>query len=168
MLKKMPNKDIAKIVLVRRQKNPYLFIAITLLIVIIALSGFLILKKKVDYVAYKDVKIGSEVFKLEVADDEAARERGLSERDFLPANTGMLFDFKTDSDWRMWMLKMRFDIDIAWLDKTGKVVFIKTDATPGSYPEAFHAGQPSRYVIEAPPRTFENLGIKPGYYIKVN
>ena len=106
-------------------------------------------------------------YNLEVADTSAKREKGLSERDGLADKTGMLFDFKREGDWSMWMLQMRFPIDIAWLDKSGKVIFIKPNAQPGDYPEVYHAEQPSWYAVELPAGTFEKLGVKVGDSIQL-
>ncbi|HUD03277.1 MAG TPA: DUF192 domain-containing protein [Patescibacteria group bacterium] len=117
---------------------------------------------------FKDVKIGNTVFTLEVADTDKTREKGLSDRYNLPKNSGMLFDFKTLGDWRMWMIDMRFDIDMAWLNSNNQIIYIKTDATPGSYPQTFGAGSPSRYVIEVPANTFNELDIHIGDPIKIN
>lgn len=167
MLKKTQNKETAKTGLVRRQRSPYLLIGITILIIIVIIGGFFLIKKRVDFVAYKNVTIGNRVYELEVADTEAAREQGLSERDNIPSNGGMFFDFKSDGDWRIWMLKMRFNIDIAWLDKSGKIVFIKDNAEPASYPEAYHPNAIARYVIEVPAGTFKAQSVKVGNYIDV-
>jgi uncharacterized membrane protein (UPF0127 family) len=170
----MQNKETVKTVSVhnkpnklRYQKSPLYFILLCLSIAVILFCCFLVLKDRVNTVKYKDVQIGNRVYILEVADTEGAREKGLSERDYLADNKGMLFDFKTDSDWRIWMLKMRFNIDIAWLNKDGKVIFIKHNATPGSYPEAYHAGQPSRYVIELPAGTLKNQNVNIGDKLKL-
>lgn len=164
----MQNKETVKTVLVRKQKSPYIFIAISLLMILLVVAGFWFLKQKVDHVSYKNIKIGSETFKLEVADTEAAREKGLGHRGNLPNNNGMLFDFKVDGDWRIWMANMHFNIDIAWLNKDGKILHIKANAEPGSYPEAYHADIPNRYVIEVPAKTFKNLNVKEGDVIKIN
>ncbi|MEI6237530.1 MAG: DUF192 domain-containing protein [Candidatus Saccharibacteria bacterium] len=164
----MQNKETEKIVLVRKQKSPYIFIIISILIILAIIVGFWFLKQKVDYVAYKNVKIGNETFKLEVADTVAAREKGLGYRDNLPKNQGMLFNFKQDGDWHIWMANMHFNIDIAWLNKEGKIIHIKTNAEPGSYPEAYHTETPSWYVIETPAKSFENLKINEGDIIEIN
>jgi uncharacterized protein len=164
----MPNKDIAKTALVRKQKSPWLFIAIAVIIVIaISFSAFKIIKK-VDYVDYKNVKIGNQTFKLEVADTEAARIKGLSKREELPVNHGMLFDFKSLGDWRIWMVDMHFNIDIAWLNENGQVLHVKTNATPAEYPEIYHAGVLNRYVIELPAGSLDSLGIREGDIIDIN
>lgn len=165
----MRNKETKKTELARKtkQKSAWPFIFISVFIVVSLVAGFIIIKNQANKVSYKTVKIGDATYKLEVADTSAAREKGLSERDGLADKTGMLFDFKREGDWRMWMLQMRFPIDISWLSKDGKVVFIKPNAQPGDYPEVYHAEQPSWYAIELPAGTFEKLGIKVGDSIQL-
>jgi uncharacterized protein len=66
----------------------------------------------------------------EVADDEASRQRGLSGRDSLDPDSGMLFLLPGDSP-SFWMKGMRFPIDIVWI-KGARVV----DVTAGVPPPA--------------------------------
>ena len=72
-----------------------------------------------------DVPIGRETFTLEVADDDAERERGLMYRREMAADRGMLFVFP-DSDFRsFWMKNTRIPLDILYLDATGQVVSVR-------------------------------------------
>ncbi len=158
----MQNKETAKTVSAPKQTGPLLYIVITLLLtVILVVAGFWLYKNvtKIDYV---QATIKGQAYKLEVANSESEREKGLSERDSLQANHGMLFDFQQDGDWRIWMLQMRFPIDIVWLNADKKVVAVKADATPGSYPEVFHADQQNRYVIELNAGDVYRLGLQAG------
>lgn len=164
----MQNKEIVKIESVRKQKSPIIFILSSILIVILLITSCIFLNKKINNVDYKNVKIGSENFRLEVANTDAAREKGLSRRDSLAKNNGMLFDFKAYGDWRMWMVDMHFDIDMIWLNQQGKILHTKTNATSGSFPEVYHAEQQNWYVIELPAGTSDRLGIKEGDTIKIN
>jgi uncharacterized protein len=163
----MQNKETKKTASAPKQKGPLAYIIGSVLILVVIIIGFVFIFSKSTEVNYKTVKIGAEVFRLEVSDDEATRTQGLSERDSLDKNQGMLFDFKESGDWRIWMLKMRFPIDIAWLAKDGKIITIKNNAEPGSYPELYKADAPSWYVIEVPAGTFERLGVKIGDVIKL-
>jgi uncharacterized protein len=161
----MLNKGIIKIGLGPKraktgQKSPLLLILVSVVIVVLLSLGAYIFFRQVNNVAFKDVLIGKESFHLKVADTDAARIKGLSDRASLPQNQGMLFDFKTLGDWRIWMIDMHFNLDILWLNDSGKIVYIKQNARPDSYPEVFHANTPSRYVIELPAGTTGNLGIK--------
>jgi uncharacterized protein len=166
----MPIKDTKKTELVRKlraQRGPWLLIILVVVIVAVVGFGIFELTKRVNHIAYQNVKIGNQTYKLEVADTEAARIKGLSQRDSLPANTGMLFNFKTDGDWRIWMIDMHFNIDIMWLNESGKIVHVKENATPAEYPEIYHANQPNRYVIELSAGSIERLSLKVGDAIDI-
>ena len=43
---------------------------------------------------------------------------------------------------------MRFSLDIIWLDETLKVVDVRENIAPETYPQAFHPKQPAYYVLE--------------------
>ena len=94
------------------------------------------------------LRIGSKTFALEVADGEAARVKGLSGRDRLPANTAMLFVFPSAKRACFWMKDMRFPIDIVWLDKAKKITHIEKRVEPGSFPRTYCAEDRAKYVLE--------------------
>jgi uncharacterized membrane protein (UPF0127 family) len=155
----VPTKDIAKIVSVpSRLKQFVQYLA--LLVITIALGVGICFLVAINNPERRDVALGSEIFRLEVANNDAERIRGLSDRNTIAQNAGMLLDFERLGDWTIWMKDMHFNIDILWLDEAGKIVFIKTDASPSSYPEVFRAPKPSRYVIELPTGTVERLALK--------
>lgn len=160
----MLNKETKKTALAHKptQKSAWPYVLVSILIIAALVAGFFAIKSQVDKVVYKEVKIANNTFRLELADTATAREKGLSERDSIPPNSGMLFDFKAYGDWQMWMQQMRFPIDIAWLDKEGRVVYIKANAQPGDYPEVYHPNQPSWYAIELNAGTLQKLGVKVG------
>lgn len=110
----------------------------------------------------KVITAGNTSFAVEVADTQSEREQGLGERDSLAQNYGMLFDFKEDKKWQMWMLKMRFNIDMAWLDATGKVVYMRENLTPDTFPNVFIPDQDARYVLEVNAGALEAAGLKVG------
>ena len=58
------------------------------------------------------------------------QSKGLSGRENLSENQGMLFVMKTPGMYGFWMKEMRFPLDIFWLDRTGKVVYIKENLQP--------------------------------------
>ena len=158
----MQNKETKKTELVHKQNNylPYAFVTF-FLVAVLSMLGFILLRGY-NNVATSKVQIGSETFHLEVADTDAARVQGLSERDGLAPNSGMLFVFNVDGNWRMVMRQMRFPIDIAWLDANKKIIHIKHTATPAEYPKEYKADSPTRYVIEVPSGTFMRLNVQEG------
>lgn len=90
-------------------------------------------------------------------------QRGLSGTESLPAGRAMLFVFPNDSKWAIWMKDMKYPIDIVWLDKGTKVVYLVKNAEPSSYPKTrFTPDKDARYVIELPSGTIERTGISIG------
>lgn len=61
------------------------------------------------------VRIGSAVFNVELATSSLAQARGLSYRESLAENAGMLFIFPTPGVKTFWMKDMNFSIDMIWI-----------------------------------------------------
>lgn len=112
------------------------FQAIGLLILII---GGLLLVKNPDFlttltgsnVKYPTtrIQIKDAVINGEIADSDSEQSKGLSGRENLASNSGMLFVYKTQGVRRFWMKGMKFPIDIVWI-KNGSVVDVLLDAKP--------------------------------------
>ncbi|MEM0365200.1 MAG: DUF192 domain-containing protein [Candidatus Nitrosocaldus sp.] len=85
-----------------------------------------------DVVEYevKRITIDGIMLEVEVADTDEKRALGLMYRDGLDEGKGMLFIFPTEGRYSFWMMNMRFNLDILWLDSSGKVVYIVEDAEP--------------------------------------
>ncbi len=94
------------------------------------------------------VLINNVVFLVDIVDTDAKRQKGLSGRDFLEAGRGMLFVFEESSRVGIWMKDMLFPIDIIWFDENLRIVGIKENALPESYPEVFFPEQDAQYVLE--------------------
>lgn len=58
------------------------------------------------------------------------KEKGLSIKDSLKEDEGMLFIFEREGKYNFWMNGMKFPIDILWLDSAGKVVHIEPNLQP--------------------------------------
>ncbi|MEY4602242.1 MAG: hypothetical protein RL292_183 [Candidatus Parcubacteria bacterium] len=110
----------------------------------------------------KEVMLGNMLFRLEVADTFALQERGLSYRQSLAPQTGMLFVFDTPGMYYFWMKDMNFPIDIVWLDQNKKVVHIEHALSPSTYPDSFGPETPTQYVIEIPAGEVKGAGLSKG------
>lgn len=108
------------------------------------------------------VVIGDAEVRVEVADTRLERTRGLSERESLFEDEGMLFVFDAPERYTFWMKDMNFPIDIVWFDKSKRVVDITHNATPDSYPETFQSLVPAQYVLEVASGWTERHGVEIG------
>lgn len=99
------------------------------------------------------VTIGKKQFEVEVADDPTEQSQGLSGRDSLAANAGMLFVFEPASQPNFWMKDMKLPLDIVWVYQ-GKVVHISRNlpvpaaGTVSATLPTYSAGQVVDNVIE--------------------
>jgi uncharacterized membrane protein (UPF0127 family) len=100
-------------------------------------------------------------FKVEIAETDQQRALGLMYRTSLPADAGMLFDFKHDQDVAMWMRNTRIPLDMLFIDRAGRIVNIAQRAVP--YSEAtISSAAPVLAVLELNGGTAARLGLKPG------
>ena len=89
----------------------------------------------------------TEIF-VDIADTLAERTKGLSGRDMLPANAGLLFVFDINDKHAIWMKDMKFPIDIIWIDERFIITDIVENVSPSSFPEIFEPKNSARYVLE--------------------
>lgn len=136
-----------------------IFIAILLIIVALICVAIFFVKANSNIVK---AQIGGINYSLELVNTDLTRQKGLSGKPKLELNTGMLFDFKQDGYWQIWMKDMNFAIDILWLNNQKQIVGIKQDALPQNYPETYGAEKQSRYVIELPAGSVKERNIKIG------
>lgn len=140
------------------KKEIILLVVFTSILVLVL--SFLSENKKIEIP--KTLKIGGVTLNIEVADTNIKRELGLSGREGLQENEGLLFIFDKEGSYGFWMKDMSFAIDIAWLDKNKKIIYIKSDVSLATYPEVFSPTAPALYVLEVNSRFFENHQIKIG------
>jgi len=120
---------------------------IALLIATSLLYLFGIFNKK-DSNQFDTAVINNSSFRISIADTALERARGLSNKISLPKEEGLLFVFNEIGVYHFWMKDMNFPIDIIWIGEDYKIVYIKENALPESYPEKFNPNQPALYVLE--------------------
>jgi uncharacterized membrane protein (UPF0127 family) len=93
--------------------------------------------------------------------------KGLSVKDHLRENEGMLFVLERPIRQGVWMKDMKFPIDIIWLDNNGTVVYIRHNLQPCIVSFTFICptyipDKDSRYVLETVAGFSKSHGIKVG------
>jgi uncharacterized protein len=106
-------------------------------------------------------KTGVHVFTVELADNEAERERGLMFRKELPEGQGMLFDFHREQQVGFWMKNTLIPLDMIFIAGDGRIVSIAHSAKPLSE-DVIYSKAPVRAVLEVIGGTARRLGIEPG------
>ncbi len=106
--------------------------------------------------------INDKQFLVEVAQSDAQKSLGLSGREGLNQNAGMLFVFNKPSKQFFWMKGMKFTIDIVWIDENKKIVGFVENAKPEDYPETYPSPQNVAYVLEIGSGEVKKQGIKIG------
>lgn len=106
-------------------------------------------------------------FNVVIADNNLEREQGLMFIDYLGEDKGMLFLFDKEDYWPFWMKNMLIPLDIIWLDRDGKVVYIIENAQPciSSNCESFLPLNKANYVLEINSGLVEIIGLNEGDYL---
>jgi hypothetical protein len=141
-----------------RRKDVLSWGLIALVLLLVSAAAVFILWPQLQ--PHATVRLGDGVFISRVAKTSQERDKGLSGTQGLRQDQAMLFVYETDDKWPIWMKEMNYPIDIVWLDKDKKVVYIVKNAPPESYPyESFMPKQDARYVLELPAGTVEKKSI---------
>ena len=109
--------------------------------------------------------IANHTFAVEVATSSAEQQKGLSGREKLPDDQGMLFVFKKADKYPFWMEKMKFPLDIIYI-KDNKIVSITHSAAilkkGDNNPPIYLSDEPFTQAVEI------NSGLAKKYGFKKN
>lgn len=153
-----------------------LFITLGVFFVVIVLIGVAyqnqgLVNQEVTYDATKDedihVTIGTRAVRVELADTNAKKAKGLSGRKYLGDDDGMLFDLQNDNHpHTFWMKDMLIPIDIIWISNE-EIIQIDEEVqpplpnTPDAQIERVSVSEKVDYVLEV------NAGYTKTHDIKV-
>lgn len=108
------------------------------------------------------VRIGSAIFNVEIASTTLERTRGLSFRESLGEDQGMLFIFELPAVQHFWMKDMHFSLDIIWIGGDKVLGFAQNAAPqPGVSPWGLT-------VYDSPDGTDKVLEVNAGTVLKDN
>jgi uncharacterized membrane protein (UPF0127 family) len=104
---------------------------------------------------------GLHAFKVEIANTEASREKGLMYRRFMPADRGMLFEFERNEPVAFWMKNTYIPLDMVFIAPDGTVTHIAADAEPLSE-AVVPSGGPCVAVLELNGGVAARIGLREG------
>lgn len=118
------------------------------------------------------VVIGSETFTLELALDPPSRLQGLSDRDEMPADRGMLFAFPRPDNLTFVMRRCHFPIDLIYVGPGGRIVSLhRMKVEPADTPEQdlhrYPSGWDAQFAIELRGGALDRLELKPGQMLNL-
>jgi uncharacterized protein len=113
------------------------------------------------------VVVKGHVLTIELATTPEARSCGLSLRDSLPANRGMLFVYAEPEILTFWMKNTRMPLSIAFIDTAGRIVSIQK-MNPFPITTIYASPVPALYALEVNQGWFEENGIGVGYVVEFN
>ena len=120
-------------------------------------------------IAKPSLSINNHTILLNIADTPVLQRQGLSDRESLPSNTGMLFIFPEKSIQKFWMYNMNFPLDVVWIsDQT--IVGLQENVplpTAEDIPR-FSSPVPVNYVLELNAGFIKEYGISVGDMVTFN
>ncbi|HEY9037769.1 MAG TPA: DUF192 domain-containing protein [Roseovarius sp.] len=108
---------------------------------------------------------GQARFSIELADDEAERAQGLMHRETMPQGAGMLFVYPEARTVGFWMKNTLIPLDMIFLDVTGTVTQVHSNAVPGDLTPIM-GGDDVKAVLEINGGLAERMGIAPGTQLR--
>jgi uncharacterized protein len=106
-------------------------------------------------------KSGVHAFNVQLATNDAERERGLMFVKQLPEGQGMLFDFQHDQEVSFWMHNTYIPLDMIFIGSNGQILHIAQNAKPMS-DALIPSRYPVRFVLEVIAGTADKFGIAVG------
>jgi len=128
-------------------------------------GGFGLEEKKRGEVCFRN-----ECFNVELAKTEKEHERGLMFRKILGKDEGMLFIFRDEGIYPFWMKNTFLPLDIVWIDKDFRVVYISKNTLPceENLPcPTISPKEKAKYVLEVKGETAERIGLRVGEKVNI-
>jgi uncharacterized protein len=117
------------------------------------------------------VELKGQHFDVEIAADDATRERGLMFRDSMDPGHGMLFLFDRAMPQNFWMKNTHIPLDILYFDEKYKLVSVQQRVPPchdaGNNCPVYSSNGPAQYVLELNAGVADKLGVKAGDKLEV-
>lgn len=118
-------------------------------------------------VVFEQIKINDAVIDVEIVRSSKEIIKGLSFRESLDENKGMLFIFDEPGRYNFWMKDMGFSLDILFISEDLKIIqIISVDPCLGDFCESYSPEGDFKYVLEAKKGFSIDKGVKEGYLVE--
>jgi len=118
-------------------------------------------------VVFEQVEINNAVIDVETVKSSEEIIKGLSLRESLDENKGMLFIFDKPGRYDFWMKDMRFSLDILFISEDLRIIrIIFADPCLGDFCESYSPEEDFRYVLEVNNGFSVDNGVKEGDLVR--
>ncbi|MCR4322779.1 MAG: DUF192 domain-containing protein [Candidatus Azambacteria bacterium] len=114
-----------------------------------------------------EVRVNGASVIAEMVRSDAQRQQGLSGREGLAENEGMLFIFDQQDAYSFWNKDMKFPIDVLWMDHSEVVGVSSLPIYDGQAPAVITAPTPVSVVLEVPEGFAQRHNIMVGNIINI-
>ena len=143
-------------------------IIILIIIILVPLVVFLFSKKNpTTKFPSTNLKLNNTEYNIEIARTISQKSAGLSTRDKLCSNCGMIFIFNKDGTLPFWMKDTFIPLDMIWINSNGQITDIIT-ATDTNSSKILQNTQPAKYVLELNAYDSQKLSLKVGDIIDLS
>lgn len=129
-------------------------------------------KKTLSKTQANTVTINNHTFKVEPVTTSEKQQLGLSGRESLAQDQGMLFVFEESDYHTFWMKNMKFPIDIIFINEDDEIVSIAENAKPPASDNEtlplYKSGGPVNTVLEINAGLSEKYDIQVGDKVEIN
>lgn len=114
------------------------------------------------------VCVKNKCFKVKTAVTAQEQKIGLMNREHLALDNGMLFIFERENIYDFWMKDTLISLDIIWIDKNNKIIFIKENAKPCRVEpyKSFGPNKKALYVLEINKGLARKMGLEIGNVVE--
>jgi uncharacterized membrane protein (UPF0127 family) len=140
---------------------------IIILIVIIVIIAFSFFRKTTNpSLETTKIVLKNHEYQIEIARTSSQKATGLSNRESLCSNCGMIFLFSKDGSLPFWMKDTLIPLDMIWINSNGQITDIIT-ATDIKSLKILQNTQPAKYVLELNANEAQKIGLKTGDIISL-
>lgn len=152
----------------KNSKKTFFITGSVIFLSIILIIALLTQKNKTVYPKDIGIQINNNSYYLEIAQTNKQRKIGLSNRNEICSNCGMLFIFDKEDIYPLWMKDTYIPLDMIWINSQFQIVKIITALDIDNSENIYTNKDPAKYVIELPANEVYKLNLKVGDTIQLS